>query len=527
MIAFGPLMDNNVLPKWSTAMITVGILAVSVGFHLSRLRFHKSFTMRTLCFCIATLCIALSMCGGEMFVDVFMKVLWLTSLCLLFDVYRDSRLVKVALRVVILIYTVYLMSVALFQIFEGKEHITSTYDSSVGLSLSICFSTIYGISIVNDKLGRYKVIGMAILLAFSTFILAYIGSRTGLFALATAVLLFWGRRMTIPLICISIAFAIMLTCVKLDSTKGRAFIYSTTISMLDNPHDIIVGRGTNGFRNSYMPYQAKALRHASDKERQLADNIKLPLNEGLNFIIDYGLLRAILLVVILFFTLRYTFLSRTSKAILAVIVTFSMFTYPFRYPVAWIVSASLLLDVSRGCTLPNIRILSIPLLVTVGLSLIAYATLRLKWNKEWFEAYQLSQLRLEEKSLTKYERLSSSVFAGSAFFYNYASVLHSFHESKKSIDVLRKCRINDYDTQLLYGDISRAQEKYEAALWHYGQALSMCPNRIIPLYAMYNIYGDMGNEKEKLHIRQIILNKKAKIRSRETDKIKNRVEQNK
>lgn len=409
----------------------------------------------------------------------------------------------------------------LFQHINDKE-VCYLFDTDTGLALVISFALIACFDqIALDKPSLHN---RFILLLTTLLIVAivFLRSRTGLLSLATISIIFFHRKKLIFIILpITFAFGLYLFSAKEDSTRGRSFIYSTTFSMLDSPAKILFGHGSDEFKNKYMLYQAKALENEKFEVKQRADNIKHPLNEFLLLLVEHGIVALIIVflgcVVLLYMLPCNPFLTAT----LAVIFTFSLFAYPFNYPITYVMLAvSLAAAPSRKYTRFCFKYSSaVKMLSVAGLLLLSFSLPLSKKHHEWKQAYNKFRLGFHYEALERYADLYRDLHYSPEFIYNYVSVLCKAGYKEKALMTMSECRVYNYETELLRGDVAFLNADYSTALSHFQMASKMCPNRFVPLYAMYQVYGEMPDRDAQLSIADEIINKPIKVPSDVIDNI--------
>ena len=93
---------------------------------------------------------------------------------------------------------------------------------------------------------------------------------------------------------------------------------------------------------------------------------------------------------------------------------------------------------------------------------------------------------------------------------------------EKPLLVAKRCRKYwaDYDLELLQGELLVKLERYEEAEHHFLHASRMCPVRFVPLYQLYQLYKNIGNEEKARRMGEMILNKPVKVDSAMINSIK-------
>ena len=111
------------------------------------------------------------------------------------------------------------------------------------------------------------------------------------------------------------------------------------------------------------------------------------------------------------------------------------------------------------------------------------------------------------------------------FLYNYAAELYIAGHYHHALRITQHCQKywSDYDLEILHGELLNKLNKKEEAEQHFKHASHMCPARFIPLYKLYQLYKETGNEAKARQIGIIILNKPVKIESEIIQHIKEKI----
>jgi len=317
-----------------------------------------------------------------------------------------------------------------------------------------------------------------------------------------------------------ILFLITLGTGKIDSAKGRLLIWKVSLQML--PDALPFGFGYGGFEKYYMNYQADYFRHHTDSAyAMLADNTSTPFNEYLHLVIDYGLIGLSILVVLIILYVRWynkcssnrryaSLCSMLSIGILA------MYSYPFLYPVTWIMLAFNFL-----CIIPrrywdylnlhgkHIAICLIPIVICTSVFSIKRDIAEWKWCK-------YSEMSHAEKKNSILQDELDLVFFHNPY-YNYEKALERY-EAKDYDGALHNLTIcedymADYDVQLLKVQSLLHLKRYNEAEQFAKHAHYMCPNRFYPLYYLTLAYYAENKETMMLQTCEEIMNKKIKVNS--------------
>jgi O-antigen polymerase len=121
-----------------------------------------------------------------------------------------------------------------------------------------------------------------------------------------------------------------------------------------------------------------------------------------------------------------------------------------------------------------------------------------------------------EEMLPKYEILYSKHLSRNPYFlFNYGAELNVSGHYEKSIEILKECqkKFNDYDLQIILADNYNKIDKPEMAIQTYEYASCMIPCRFIPLYQIFKIYKQTGQQEKAIQYANKIINKEVKIPS--------------
>jgi len=130
------------------------------------------------------------------------------------------------------------------------------------------------------------------------------------------------------LLVIGVLYSIKLYHLKKDSADGRMLIWSVSWNMIKEKP--LIGYGAGGFRRNYLLRQADYFEnHPDSPYSDLADDIVYPFNEFLKTGIEQGIIGLLLMLGILFRAFKNTASPSVFRAILASLVGFSCFSYPF------------------------------------------------------------------------------------------------------------------------------------------------------------------------------------------------------
>lgn len=428
-----------------------------------------------------------------------------------------------------------------------QYRVSGNFDNPAGIAACLSAGIFFSFRLIKSSTLKIKFFGYTI---FFVILLAVIlsNSRAGVISIILVLLTYaffkyWRSinfKRKILLFFTSAAFIIFLSIflfsVKKESAIGRVLIWkSTMIVISDNP---FFGGGTGSFKKNYMLSQAKYFRHnPASKFGILADNVIHPFNEYLFLTTEYGILGLTLLAFIIFIALLYNKKKLTIYHLsLLSILLFSLFAYPFRYSIVWILVAYNLSQLSHH--LPSValrkrtylsvriaKILIIALCVFLLYSVFVDVRFEYKWNK--LAKNSISENR-ETELLTAYLNLYNNWNGNPLFLYNYGAELNYNKKYNESLFILQQCEkfYNDYDVQLIIADNYFNIDSFCLAEKHYILASQMIPGRFTPLYKLMSIYEQKDEIPKMLNIAHEIVNKDVKIPSSTISFIKRQASKN-
>ena len=316
----------------------------------------------------------------------------------------------------------------------------------------------------------------------------------------------------------------MLYLAKVDSANGRILIWTNCVAMIqDEP---LMGHGANSFLSKYMYYQADFFEKEKDIKRvYLADNVRYPFNEYLGFIIQYGwiaFLIVIILVVIFFkgnsirtLEQRMAYLSLLSIALL------SLFSYPLYYSIILIIIAldiSILISCDKKIIIRPATAYLVLIFILTGTLLLAFKAH--KNFKLYNELNSLKESLISEK-INSYQKLYEKGLCIDPYFcYNYAAILNENKLYSASLKLIKTSSMADSDHAILIANNYFNLSDYKEAEKYTDLAINMCPNRFIPLYYKFRILVETNRIEEARSIAREILEKSIKIESNDIIMIK-------
>lgn len=240
--------------------------------------------------------------------------------------------------------------------FSTTYKIVGTFDNPSGFAacLAALFPfTLYRIEFVKNRWKIFQIISASII--FISITLSF--SRSAIVACIIVLILKFFRHTKFKslfsflknpfrlLLGISCLFILVsgFYFLKKDSADGRLLIWRVSANIIaDKP---MIGSGVNSFGGIYMTNQAKYFANNPESRFSfLADNVKHPFNEILKLVIENRIVGLILVVFVVIIVIRESFKMKSNKktpcydSIIAIGIC-SCFTYPFSYPIIWVLSS--------------------------------------------------------------------------------------------------------------------------------------------------------------------------------------------
>lgn len=516
-------VDKILFPKWMSFYFISGIIILYSSVYNDKIKYITKYDIIVICATLVMFIILLILRANNGMILLASILGLYISIKYKFNINR----LRIVVSYTLMLIGIHLFCISINQMYN-KIPIIGSYNSVVGLSLTLSFSLAATANIY--RLTKRRIYKLLLIITYIAlfWMLIIIDSRVGILSAASVTLVYFWRN--IPngkkwkIIGVVALFLILVIYHKSDSTLGRYFIYDTTISMMDTINNICFGRGESGFRDNYMTYQAMALLSESDEIKLLADNINHPLNELLYLIINFGIVFFAILCFVLMLLFKQKRFSNFDMSIIIILSIFALFSYPFRYPIAWIALLIVLIDrvkhisydVNDKIMLTRIVYLICGIIISGYILMNAY--LSTSYNHTWKMADKYALLGYIKTSKEIYENLESQI-ASSDFQYNYASFLLESGFKQDAMRVIENSNTNDYEFNMLRGRIQIANDLTTDALVSFEIASKMCPNRFMPLYEMYCIYRSNGDVVSKNKIAYELNAKQIKKRSTIIDSI--------
>lgn len=331
---------------------------------------------------------------------------------------------------------------------------------------------------------------------------------------------------------------------KKDSSDGRMLIWKVSTGIItDNP---FFGVGFDRFATEYMNYQARYFSAAVETNKEvLGDNTNYAFNEGLQFLIENGIVGFLFLIPIIIILWRIKADKKTEIPVLIAkmgilsIATFACFSYSMQIlPIKLMLFFFLaLLSNSTGNSFrfkiiefrafkriyKNICLLFACFLVYQG---ILYAK---KLNENfllWGAALQSYQFGDYKQASLEYERAYPMLNKNGEFLMNYGKTLAMNGDYYNAILILGEAKqyLNNTVIAIALGDSYKKTHQYEKAESAYIQASNMIPARFYALYLLANLYDESGQQYKAFVLARKILDKNIKVPSKAIEEIRSEME---
>lgn len=489
------------------------------------------------------LCIGSVFTYSQLFTDYYIVSKWLFSLFLilimillgsikimLYGFMKNSFIISgVIVSLVCFIQAVYgLIQFISLPSSSFVNEVTGTFENPAGFAACLCAGLPFiGCFMLNDTSWYFKCIGKIVgAIIVIAIIISY--SRAGIVSIVISGGVYLSTRLSqrwlVKIFLWGSLIVVIAGCyyIKKDSADGRLLIWLCSINMMkDAP---LLGHGIGSFEAHYMDYQAEYFKHHEQSRfYMLADNIKQPFNEYLNILLNFGFV-GLLVLLILIGAIVYCYQKNPNvekKMALYSLISigiFSLFSYPFTYPLVWIVTFLSVFMIIGGhiknfisrVWIKNIVCISVFICSLLGVyKLVERTQAELEWGR-------ISKLTLSDSYdtvLPAYEKLEKTFADNPYFLYNYAAVLLEKKQYDKSLEIALQCRKYwaDYDLELILGENYQKLNKPKLAEKYYNSASMMCPSRFLPLYKLFHLYKMNGEKERSLAMAETVVDKPMKI----------------
>lgn len=316
---------------------------------------------------------------------------------------------------------------------------------------------------------------------------------------------------------------------KSDSTQGRKFILQTAWNLIcERP---LTGHGADGFHREYMLRQGEYFSlHPDSEYSMLADEIRHPLNDYVYVWTDYGMIGVVVLIGLMILPIR-----RKLYPVITIAV-FSAFSYPLCYPLTWLVLFSMngyaIYLMTKKCKHGRYHLIRIGSFLQSyeGMSIVtvlvafclAWIVYECSFEYHWSRIARRAERGHSKEVISEFDGLYNHYIHNPYFLYNYMSVQYHAGKFTQALHTNNKlrCYWSGYNIELLSGDTYRQLSRYAEAIYHYQNALNMCPNRFAPLEGMYLSFDNLGDRARRDSVAEIIEAKQVKVNSYDVERIK-------
>ncbi|WP_229683507.1 O-antigen ligase family protein [Echinicola rosea] len=321
---------------------------------------------------------------------------------------------------------------------------------------------------------------------------------------------------------------------KKDSADGRLLIWKVSGQLIKEQP--LFGIGFDRFRAGYMEAQAAYFRqNPGDPSIPLADDVVYAFNEGIQLLVEQGMVGFVLVLALLFVSFRIKG-SREKPEIwiaktgLISLLVFGMFSYPSHIlpiKLCGVVYLAILAGYSKTlCTIPEFSkrikwgVSGAFMVLTIGLILHTYRFYQA--SKEWQDAlisYEKGEYRA---SLGQYEKAWAIFAHDGAFLCNYGKALSVAGDHTKAVTILKEAEnyLNNTIIQTALGDSYQALGRYAKAEAAYQLGADMLPDRFYSKYLLVKLYHKMGEERKMSVLATYLLEKEPKVPSQAVEEIK-------
>ncbi|MDR3226771.1 MAG: O-antigen ligase family protein [Prevotellaceae bacterium] len=304
------------------------------------------------------------------------------------------------------------------------------------------------------------------------------------------------------------------------SANSRLLIWRVSADMIsDKP---VFGHGITSFDEKYMHCQAAYFNeNPNSKFIAVADNVAYVYNEFLHVSVEMGIL-GLMFLLLIFYCAFFSKKQQSQKAVLAVLLGFSMFSYPTEIFILLFLFA-IILSCTNTKKLYEIN-LSRYWMIICCFIVVCACILTLKTELYLTNAsHKFTQLHENEKQtkeyiLKHYKRLKYE----HEFCRIYTNWLMKNPSEKEIFNVLEL--FPSSENYCIFGEYYVEKEMYEKAEECFNISANMLPNRILPNYNLFKLYQNLGDEENTMRMAKKILSQHIKIENTQTIRIQFEVE---
>ena len=310
---------------------------------------------------------------------------------------------------------------------------------------------------------------------------------------------------------------------KIDSTRGRLFIWKVSFNMIiNNP---IGGIGIDGFKRTYMLFQEHYFaKHPNSIYAFLADNNYFAFNEYLKIVVEQGVIGLMLLggvIYSLFQVKSKEVFTCTIKGIIISFLVFSLFSNPTSsFTIVSLIGCFVAMLSSRNtkslqvnykCFLGGTFVISILGILYFVFLIVPFMRSYQEWNKARSNC-MYSSLKLIPNTIFIYHS-DIGVVQG--------QILNNLQEYSRASVLLENINRNypSYFSLLELGKSYKGLKKYHEAEVIWSRASKMVPLRFVPLYYLAKMHEERGETDKAKYYAKIVLEKKIKVMTPELYRI--------
>ncbi len=215
---------------------------------------------------------------------------------------------------------------------------------------------------------------------------------------------------------------------------------------------------------------------------------------------------------------------------LTVVLVFSMTSYPFLYPLPWVVMVLTYMEMLRKpIDRLKQRYWKTMMVASIGICFagLALTIWEMTCEHEWAKLNRGVERHYTAAVIDRYDKLSSHYHNNPRFLYSYMYAQYKVSRLDDALKTYQQLRLyaDTYDMELLTGDTYQHLQQHKNALLHYENAMWMCPVRFAPLEGMMQTYMDSGDVLHADSMAQVILSKPVKVPSPQVKEIRRKAKE--
>jgi O-antigen ligase len=337
---------------------------------------------------------------------------------------------------------------------------------------------------------------------------------------------------------------------KKDSADGRVLIWTVSAKMMaEKP---ITGFGIDGFKKNYLLYQGEYFKNNPDSRfADLADNATSPFNKWLKIGVEQGIIGLLLVFGILFMAFRASVHSPPLRVVLAALMVFACFSYPFEFMAFQVLAVFCLARAPSNSPSGGEsgqqykqRVAESPLrglgasicvlLIISACGFVIFTSYNRYINiKDWNRAFYAYQPKERVDIL---QTLYPTLQHNAQFVFSYGNTLYSVERYAEAIPVLEEAKelFPSAHIFMLLGELYEKMGSYPEALEAWQTASYIRPVLFAPHYNMAKLYQKLGEsslscgegsgERLAKQKAELILQKRVKINSHRIVRMKKEME---